>query len=304
MTEMVNKHVFITGAASGIGYGIAQAFGKTESRITIADISDGRREDAASRLRAAGLQICSVHLDVASAPSWDAAVATAETMYGPIDILCNNAGIIQSSRKDGSPIMPTDMAEDQLRVLFDVNVFGVFLGVKAVAPGMKERRSGHIVNTASLGGLIAPGNLGGYCASKYAAVGLSEALRHELAEYGIGVSILCPAGVQSELFTTSAVHRELALGNRVNEDRQLMTHRPVNLEVMRALSVGERVVQAVAANEMYILTHPEYAPLLEERFEALRAAVGESAEPGHKDPHSLYLASRNPCYTLAAHQRN
>lgn len=300
MVDFSNKHVFVTGGASGIGLAIAQAFGARGALVTIADVNGERLQCASEELSAAGVRNAGIALDVTKAEDWSETVKRAETHFGPIDILCNNAGINQGSKVDGSPLMLSEMSEELFRLVFDINVVGLFLGIRSVVPGMIARGAGHIVNTASGAGLIAPTGLGAYSASKFAAVGLSESLRGELAGTGVGVSVLCPGGVQSALVNSSSERREGAFGKGSDEEAGLLSQRPINPEMMLARSVGERVVAAVAADEFYILTHPEYGPLFEERFAAIRGAIGESAQPGYRDPQWLLDVSRNPVYAEAA----
>lgn len=295
-----NKHVFVTGGASGIGLAMAHSFGSRGASVTIADVNDERRRTAAQELFDAGIRCAEIALDVTKTDAWVVAVERAEALFGPIDILCNNAGINQSSKVDGSPVTLAEMSEELFRLVLDINVVGMFLGIRTVVPGMIARGAGHVVNTASGAGLIAPVGLGAYSASKFAAVGLSESLRGELAGHGIGVSVLCPGGVQSALVNTSSERREGVMGKGSDAEAGFLSQRPINPDMMLAGSVGERVVEAVAANEFYILTHPEYGPLFEERFAAIRVAVGVSAQPGYRDPQWLLDASRNPAYAAAA----
>lgn len=300
MTDIRDRHVFVTGGASGIGRAMAVAFARAGGRVTIADVDRAACERTVAALRDDGVACAWTGLDVASGEDWSRALAEAEAASGPVDILCNNAGVIQPSRADGTPLGLCDLDERQYRLLVDVNVVGVFLGIRSVVPGMVARGTGHVVNTASLGGLIAPASQGAYCSTKFAVVALSEALRAEVAAAGVGVSVLCPGGVASSLFVTSARRREQALGDGVNARHDFATARSSTFEAMRAESVADRVIAGVLADELYILTHPEYAGLVEERFAAIRASFGESAQPGYHDPGSLMEASRNPAYAEAA----
>src|SRR6185437_6626548 len=145
-----------------------------------------------------------VTLDVTRAAEWEHALDTVEAALGPVEILCNNAGVGQGRFADGREITIAEMPEALWRMVLEINTTGTFLGARAVLPRMLVRRQwGHIVNTGSTGGLMAPGGIAAYCASKFAVVGLSESLRAELAPAGIGVSVLCPGGVRSNLFASS-----------------------------------------------------------------------------------------------------
>ena len=301
MESTKNKVAFITGGASGIGLGIAHAFGAAGLKLVIADVNADRRNAAVADLAGSGIESLGVDLDVKSAESWSAAVDAAERHFGRVDILCNNAGVGQGSRADGRPVHLAAMSDDLFRMVFDINVLGVFLGIRTVVPRMIERgEGGHVVNTSSMAGLIAPAGLGAYSASKFAVMALTESLRGEVAAHGIGVSVLCPGGVQSNLVGSSAEQRAAAMGASSDAEAGLISSRPLNPEMMDPLSVGRRVLAGITANELYILSHPEYGPLVEERFAAIRAGIGESAQPGYTDPQWLLTHSRNAAYREAA----
>ena len=293
MKELEGRVALVTGGAGGIGLGMALAFKGAGMRVAIADIDAPR---LAATAAAHGLH--PVQLDITRAESWAAAVAEVEASLGPIDLLCNNAGVMQGRFGDGTPIHLADMPETLFRTVVEINLTGSFLGVRAVVPGMIARGRGHIVNTSSMAGLIAPGGLGAYAASKYAVLGMTESLRAELAPQGIGVSVLCPGAVESELVATSAARHAATRGETV----PLEASRPVSYHRMTAEAVGARVLQAVRENALYILTHPDYAPLFAERAAAITAGFGAPAEPGYSEPEMVLTRSRNPEYARAAHK--
>src|SRR5579871_3992622 len=176
--QIAEKFVFITGGGGGIGGGMAQAFAEKGARIVLADINaDFAREEAGAL--PPGAQVECVSLDVTSIESWNAARSQAEARFGPVDILCNNAGVSAGF----GPLV--DMAPAEFDRLIAVNLTGVFNGIKTFAPQMTERGSGHIVNTSSINGLCANPGSAGYSASKFAVTGLSDALRQELAADGV-----------------------------------------------------------------------------------------------------------------------
>lgn len=301
MKQVENKVAFITGGASGIGYAMAEAFGAAGMKIVIADANEERRIAAAERLQSQKIAAISVALDVKSAQNWTEALDAAESAMGPVDLLCNNAGVGQGNRADGSAFNMTDIPEALFRMVFDINVTGVFLGVQAVVPRMVARGAGgHILNTGSMASFLAPAGLSAYAASKFAVAGLSEALRTELAPQNIGVSMLCPGGVQSNLVNSSAEQRKQAISKTIDDEQKLVSSRPLNQQVMLAENVGKRVLEAIKANEFYIFTHPEYAPLIAERCDAVSAAWGRSAQDDYIDPQWLLDVSRNPAYARLA----
>jgi len=298
MEQVKGKVAFISGGASGIGLGMAEAFGEAEMKLVIADVNADRREAAVDALSKKGFDCHGVDLDVRSTASWTAAADQAEAWFGGVDILCNNAGIGQGRRTDGTRLLLEATDEDLFRLVFDINVTGVFLGTRTMIPRMVARSAGgHIVNTGSMAGLIAPPGLATYSASKYAVTALSESLRAELADRHIGVSVLCPGGVQSHLETTSAERRNEQLGPGYDRKTGFLSDRPVNPEMMDPISVGRCVLRAIRNDEFYIFSHPEYGDLIAERFAAIRRDIGLSAQDGYADPDWLLAASRNPAYS-------
>ncbi len=210
MEMLAGKTALITGGASGIGLGMARAFVQAGLQVAIADINAAALEAATAALPGLG---AAVKLDVTLSAEWEHALDTVEAALGPVEILCNNAGVGQGRFADGREITVAEMPEPLWRMVLEINVTGTFLGARTVLPRMLARRQwGHIVNTASTGGLMAPAGIAAYCASKFAVVGLSESLRAELAPAGIGVSVLCPGGVRSNLFASSVAVRAAVPG--------------------------------------------------------------------------------------------
>lgn len=248
------RHAFVTGGASGIGLGIAEALADRGIAVTIADVD----ADAAVAVAAARPdRRFAVALDVRDRAAWQAGKDAAERRFGPIDLLVNNAGI----SFDGLEIV--DTAPETFEQVLAINLMGVVNGVAVVGPGMRERRRGHIVNTASVMGLL-PGlaGMGAYSASKSAVVALSEALRAEMKPYGVGVSVLCPGLVTSNLRANT-----VKLGGVIRNAHRADGARPTE---MSARDAGEIVVRGVADDLPYLLTHPEHLDRAAQRVEAMR----------------------------------
>ena len=297
MHDLAGRTALITGGASGIGLGMARAFLAAGLRVVIADIDEAAL--AAARTALPGLG-AALPLNVTRSAAWDQALDAAEAALGPIDILCNNAGVGQGRFADGRDTRVADMPEALWRMVLEINATGTFLGARAILPRMLARGSGHIVNTASTGGLMAPAGIAAYCASKFAVVGLSESLRAELAPAGIGVSVLCPGGVRSNLFASSAAIRATIPGaadGMASEATEAL--RTEQAQRMDPVSVGQAVLRAIAANALYIIPHPEYLGHVEERHAALAAAFGASAQPGYHDTAVTFERFRNPEYARA-----
>jgi NAD(P)-dependent dehydrogenase (short-subunit alcohol dehydrogenase family) len=247
------KHAFITGGASGIGLGIADALASRGLSITIVDID---KETLAEIVGTRGNQFRGIHLDTRDRERWAAAKEEAESVFGPVDVLCNNAGIAPNGRTFA------EMSPESFDIILQINLVGIVNGVFAFAPDMKARGRGHIVNTSSQAGLTAsmPG-VGAYCVAKFGVTALSECLRAEMAEHGVGVSVLCPSLVHTNLAANTA-----KVGGEVRESAPMMKS-----DVTPA-HVGEFVAQGIERNEPYILTHAGIWPAIAPRCEALKAA--------------------------------
>lgn len=298
MAKLAGRTALITGGASGIGLGMARAFVAAGLRVAIADVNEASLAAAKAALPGLGL---AVRLDVTRADEWERALDAVEAALGPVEILCNNAGVGQGRFADGREMTVAEMPEALWRMVMEINTTGTFLGARAVLPRMLARGAwGHIVNTASTGGLMAPAGIAAYVASKFAVVGLSESMRAELAPSGIGVSVLCPGGVRSNLFASSVAVRAATPG--VFEGLATVGSEALRIEQAQRMDpvfVGEMVLRAIAGNAMYIIPHPEYRGHIEERHAALVAAFGESAQPGYRDTDVTFERFRNPEYAKA-----
>ena len=251
------RHAFVTGGASGIGLGIAEALAARGVPVTVADID---AESLADAVAGHGGALRAQQLDVRDRAGWARARAEAEAALGPVDILVNNAGIAPSG-KGFADLDPADFD----RVLA-INLVGVFNGVHTFAAAMRERGRGHIVNTSSMAGLsfVAQG-VGDYSVAKFGVIALSEGLRDELAPHGVGVSVLCPG-----LVTTNLGRNAVKLGARPLSDNLDMPHSDTT-----ARDVGETVMRGIERNLAHIVTHKGQGWRAERRHEAIRAAFAE-----------------------------
>jgi 3-oxoacyl-[acyl-carrier protein] reductase len=188
---LAGKTALVTGASRGIGFAIARKLGLMGAKVAICARDARKLDDAAGRLRDDGVEVLAATADVASAAEIASLVTKAEKSLGSIEILVNNAGIGYFG-----PVQDAD--EKNWDSVLDTNLKSVFLLSKAVAPGMIERRSGHIINIGSLAGKNAFKNGSIYCASKWGLMGLTECMAEDLREYGIRVSVICPGSVATE----------------------------------------------------------------------------------------------------------
>jgi NAD(P)-dependent dehydrogenase (short-subunit alcohol dehydrogenase family) len=274
MREFVGKAAFVTGGASGIGLALGRAFAEVGCKVMLADIEKAALDAAVASLSGSGREIRGIVCDVADPASVDAAAEATFSAFSKVHILCNNAGVGALGGID-------HVALDNWRWLLDVNLIGVVNGVRAFLPHMRAHgEGGHIVNTASMAGMFnlhqgfAP-----YPASKFAVVGVSEGLAMEVKPCGIGVSILCPGIVRTNILE-SARNRPQHYGPATSVSTT-NPHYAWFAERVRTgmdpAEVARRVLAAVRDDELYIFTHPETRQAVEERFRAILAAFDKTA---------------------------
>lgn len=253
----------ITGAGSGLGEGLAQVCHEAGMRVAVADIELAEAERVASEIREAGGEAIAVLTDVSDRASVEALAARAYAEFGEVRLLCNNAGV-----QVFEPIVGTS-ADDWSWVL-GVNVHGVIHGIDAFVPRMRQQDgAAYVVNTGSISGCgpyPRPTTMaaGAYITSKYAVVGLTEALRDELEPDGIGVTALCPAGIRSRIFD-AARNRPEALGGAA----------PASVdqwEGMEPTEIGRMVLDAVREDQLYVFTDTWPRRFIERRHKAMMAA--------------------------------
>ena len=266
--ELDGKVAFVTGAAGGIGLGMARAFVDAGMKVALADIDGAMLAESVADLERSGGSVLAVPLDVVDRSAWDKAARMVEAKLGPVQLLCNNAGVSTLG-------MPFDTIEPEVwDKVVAINLSGVYNGVRAFLAPMRAAGGGHIVNTSSIGGMLGSPNLSPYVATKFAVVGLSEALRKEFAGDGIGVSVLCPGAVRSRLWRTSRPIRGLPDIDTPPDDLSGQSGRATGMD---PYEVGMRVIEGVRSNQPYIFTHAKYKALFAERFEAILAGVDRAA---------------------------
>jgi NAD(P)-dependent dehydrogenase (short-subunit alcohol dehydrogenase family) len=270
MKDLAGRTAFITGGANGIGLGLARVLLDQGCKVAIADI----REDSIAQALAVldNREVTGIRLDVASRAGFAAAADEAEARMGPVSLLFNNAGINLFRSIDESSYEDWDW-------VLGVNLHGVINGIQTFVPRMKERGfGGHIVNTASMASFLASGVPGIYNCSKYAVRGLSESLRHSLHPNGIGVSVLCPGLVRSEIYRSDEVRpAEHAEGGHATDPAFVEMLGKVHQIGMDPIEVAEKVVAAILANRFYIFSHPEFKDELREVFDQILAEFPDEA---------------------------
>ncbi len=270
MRDLAGKVAFITGGVSGVGLGIAKVLAAAGTKVVITYRREDHRAEAMAYFRTlANASVHAIQLDVTDRQAMARAADEVERVFGNIHILCNNAGI-------GILGSMLEATYDDWDWATRVNLGGVINGVQTFVPRMRaHREGGHIVNVASMGGLFASAGAGIYTTTKFAVVGLTEALRSELEPHGIGVSVCCPGLVRTNIHEVEQRRpAEFASSNykRGAEVRARFLKERVLSAGMDPLEVGERIVKGIGDNDLYILTHSEYEQGARERFEAILAS--------------------------------
>jgi len=262
---------YVSGAGSGIGRGIALALARRGVRVGVCDIKLGDAQDTVRQIEALGGSALAVQVDVSDSASVEQAVAAVEQAYGAIAIGCNNAGIAMH----GVPLH--EISASDWDWVIGVNLRGVIHGIRALVPRMLQAgRPAHIVNTASIGGFQVNPNFltSAYSMTKYAVVALSEGLHNELQGSPIGVSILAPAAVDTQIHLSERSRPERLGGPTVRAQNHFMGD--LIRGGMTPEAVGERVAHGIEADELYIFTHPETQHWLDRRHAAITAAFDEA----------------------------
>jgi NAD(P)-dependent dehydrogenase (short-subunit alcohol dehydrogenase family) len=269
MEDLAGRVAVVTGGASGIGAGIARACAESGMRVVVADIELAPAETLAKQLDGAGAPAFAVRTDVTRPGDLEVLADAAFERFGSADVLFNNAGVAQ-----GGPIHEFTSADWDW--LLGVNLYGVINGCRAFVPRWLERgEAAHVVNTASVGGFLSGPVLGMYSTTKFAVVAYSESLAQELAAQNIGVTVLCPGWTNTNLGDASR-NRPAGLGTAPNR-LEIIT--PGMAEGMDPIEVGRRALRGVRENAQYVFTHPEFQPLIADRFAKVLAALERAREP-------------------------
>lgn len=270
MKDLAGRSAFITGGGSGVALGQAKVLaGEAGMKVVIADIRRDHLDQALEYFSQKNLPVHGIQLDITDRKAYAQAADEAERLVGPIDLLCNTAGVSQFG--------PIEQAtDDDWDWQIDVNVKGMINGIQTFMPRMIKRGAGgHIVNTASMSAFVALPNTGIYCTTKYAVRGLSESLRVELEKYNIGVSILCPGGVNTNIHE-SVLSRPGKYGQTgyYGADPEVFKRLKAVIEGgFDPVDLARIVVGAIQRNDFWILPYPEFIPTIEQYNEQVLAAL-------------------------------
>jgi NAD(P)-dependent dehydrogenase (short-subunit alcohol dehydrogenase family) len=263
MRELKGKVAAVTGAASGLGRAMALAFADEGMHVALADVGD--TTEVFAEIRKRGVGALSLKVDVSKAAEVEAFAALIDKDLGGAHLVCNNAGV--------SPLGAAwESSVDDWQWILGVNLWGVIHGVRAFVPRLLARNEGHVVNTASVAGIINPPGSGAYNVTKHAVLALSETLYHDLRERNskVGVSVLCPAYVPTGI-ADSERNRPAGFspGMKSKETlaREAMLKKAVASGRLSADDVARAVVQAVKDERFYILTHARIKGAIRARME-------------------------------------
>jgi NAD(P)-dependent dehydrogenase (short-subunit alcohol dehydrogenase family) len=298
LKEVEGKVAFITGGSSGIGLGIARAFADVGMKIVIGYRSKIHLDEALQYLDAASSRIHAINVDVTDRPGMEAAASETVQTFGKIHVLVNNAGV--------GVVKPVTLTTyDDWDWLIRTNLTGVFNGIHAFLPQIQTHgEGGQIITTASVMGLFTAMGHGLYSASKFAVVGLMEALRLELLESNIGVSVFCPGNVWTKLGDSSRNRP----GDKSEDSAQQAgkAKHIINMSrtdgpdrAMDPLDAGRLVLRGMRDNDLYILSHPEFEPMIRERHQAIESSTPVDLQAPDARVRSVNATYYNPIYALA-----
>ena len=274
MRGLKGKTAFITGGASGIGLAMAKAFVGEGMRVMLADVEQGALDQALNGFDEHGDRVRGIACDVADPDQVERAAQATFAAFGNVHVLCNNAGVAAGGGIDRISV-------DSWRWVVDVNLMGVVYGIRSFLPHMRAHgEGGHIVNTASMAGMISDMGFSPYAATKFAVVAISEGLRPQVAPLGIGVSVLCPHFVRTGIGESGRNRPE-----RYGQALPLDPNSPAAAfvaEIQRQIAAGIdpaevalRVLSAIRADDLYIFIHPDMRQAVDGRFAAIQAALDQ-----------------------------
>jgi len=267
LTSLKDRIAVVTGGASGIGRALALLFAREGAHVVVADLDEAGMAETVTGVAQAGRRGLAVKTDVSRLADVQALADRAFAELGAVHVVCNNAGVALWGGLESVSHQDWEWA-------MGVNLWGVIHGVEAFVPRMvAQKQPGHVVNTASMAGLIASQGLGVYNTTKYAVVGLSETLQKDLRGHDIGVSVLCPMGVNTRI-RQSERNRPATLRN-ATAAREGTAVELIG-RYLPPEHVAERVLRAIYANRLYVITHEEGLTPLKRRFERMAQAIEEN----------------------------
>ena len=275
MSDIQGRVAFVTGGASGLGLSMARSLLKRGASVMLADRDADGLERAVAELSSETNQVASVVCDVADANEIEKAAQATIDHFGKVHIVVNNAGV-------GLGGQPGEIALQDWRWIVDINLMGVVHGVEVFTPLIQSHgEGGHIINTGSMAGHVAPGGMGPYNATKYAVVGYSEGLKAELAPHNIGVSVLCPGWVRTNIHTTGFGRPSGGPTlEQAKDDPQFQEMDAVIKGGLDPDKVADWVADCVEANRLYIFTHEMMKIGIDMKYAQIQADYDAIIEDG------------------------
>ena len=276
MFKFEGRTAVISGGAEGIGLSIAKALGEQKMNIVLADIDEKNLLKSSAELESLGIPVLAALLDVADEMQWKSVAEKAMERFGKVHMVVNNAGV-------GGDTGPIENQETEgWQWALGVNLMGVVYGAKIMIPLIKDHgEGGWILNVSSMAGMGGVPYSGAYTASKAAVVALSESWAAELQDKRIGVSVLCPAFVQTRIYDSERNRPDKYKSENYQIENESSFSKQTKQMVKDGIDVsivGKRVVEAINHGELYIFTHPNYRQVNQERFNGIDEAFARSAK--------------------------
>jgi NAD(P)-dependent dehydrogenase (short-subunit alcohol dehydrogenase family) len=269
--QLGGKVAVVTGAASGIGLALARCFGQAKMKVVLADVEEAPLAEAHATCLREGVEAIAVRTDVSRADDVAELARRTFEAYETVHVLCNNAGV-------GVGGAAWEVAPKDWEWILGVNLWGVVHGIRAFVPRMVEQGAGHVVNTASAAGLAGAPSMGAYSATKFAVVGLSECLHHDLSvatDGRVRVSVLCPSWVRTAIADADR-NRPASLDPgpppRRSAARNRMAHASMKSTVAAGMApedVADKVLRAIVEERFWILTHETTPAIVEARTRSI-----------------------------------
>lgn len=276
MSQFEGKTAVISGGAEGIGLSIGKALAEQSMNIVLTDINEENLKKASLELKATGVSVLSVVLDVAEEDQWEVVAEQAIARFGKVHMLVNNAGV------GGDSTSIENQNKKGWQWVLDVNLMGVVFGAKVMVPLISDHgEGGWIVNVASMAGMGGVPYGGAYSATKAAVVALSEGWAGELESKDINVSVLCPAFVQTHIYNSERnrpAQYKSDIKAKVDENSFFNRAKEMVESGIDVSIVGKRVVEALNDGEFYIFTHPNYREVVQMRSSEIDAAFKKASE--------------------------
>ena len=291
MTDFKGKTAFITGGASGLGLGIAKACAQAGMNVVIADLRQNVIDTALPEFEKNNWPVLGIQLDVSKFEQYEKAIALTEEKFGNIHLLVNNAGI---SCAYGSI---HEVTFKDIEIGYNVNLWGVINGIRLVLPHMLAHgEESYIVSTGSMSGLFPTAKFDIYNSSKAAVIALTESLAPVLADTNVGISVFCPGPHNTTLGSSSGEVAAVLAGEEYEKPAEAASAPDFDETLTRTTAeAGKRVLRGIERKDLYILTHCEFKPALQERFDAiLRALPDETPHPKFNDEFSFIV--ENPAF--------